>query len=126
MTITIRIPGAPPLPNKSSKAGSWHARATARRKWREVAQFHALNACGEQGMWDIITACTIHVEHVLPDRRKRDLDNLAAACKALLDGIVDARVIAGDDTTVIRSITHTASVVKGVRETVITIVPLED
>lgn len=126
MTVTIVIAGAPTLPNQSTKAGTWHARAKSRREWRAVAHWSAMAAVGRETTdTDYpIAACTIDVEHVLPDRHRRDIDNLAAAVKPLLDGFVDAGVLAGDDTTVIRAITHRASVVKGVRETRFTIEPL--
>lgn len=37
------------------------------------------------------------VTFVVPDRRKRDLDNLLAMLKPAWDGLVDAGVLAGDD-----------------------------
>lgn len=37
------------------------------------------------------------VTFVVPDRRKRDMDNLLASLKPAWDGLVDAGVLAGDD-----------------------------
>lgn len=119
--VTVRIPGAPPLPNRTVREGSWHARSRSRRSWRTAAMWAARVVHGARPP---VAACDLDVEHVLPDRRRRDLDNLAAATKPLLDGLVDAGLLAGDDTTVVRSIAHRATVVRGVRETRITVTPI--
>jgi Holliday junction resolvase RusA-like endonuclease len=72
-----------------------------------------------------IPACTISIEFVVPDRRRRDLDNLISGQKPCLDGIVAAGVIADDSTEVIRSVSYSVRYEKGVSETVYRITPLE-
>lgn len=51
---------------------------------------------------------------VTKDNRRRDLDNWLAACKPLLDGLVDAGILIDDSTRYLASITVTRRVDKGI------------
>ncbi len=122
--ITITIPGAPPSPNRTVREGSWHARAASRRQWRDAACWAARAVHGARPP---LGAVTIEMTHVVPDRRRRDLDNLAtAATKPYLDGLVDSGLLSDDSSDVVTAITHRAELVRGLRETRIVITPLHD
>jgi Holliday junction resolvase RusA-like endonuclease len=61
----------------------------------------------------------------VPDRRRRDLDNLIASTKPLTDGIVASGLLADDSGDVIRSVSYSVRYEKGVSETIYRITPLE-
>jgi hypothetical protein len=120
--ITVRIPGRPPTPNARRH---WRTTHRDNAEWRTVARESAI-----LGGWDYrgpepITACTIAIEFVVPDRRRRDLDNLIASTKPLTDGIVASGLLADDSGDVIRSVSYSVRYEKGVSETVYRITPVE-
>lgn len=107
----------------------------ARRHWRDIAHEAALwKAVAEQAAsdarreweakhglaWRPVTRAVVSVAFGLPDRRTRDLDNLIASCKPLLDGIVAAGALVDDSITVIQKIEFGA-VVNGTAETIFTV-----
>ena len=47
------------------------------------------------------TGAGIHLVFFLPDRRRRDLDNLVAAAKSYIDGLVHAQVLTDDSPDVV-------------------------
>lgn len=44
-----------------------------------------------------IELATINYRFFVPDKRRRDEANMIQACKPYVDGLVDAKVIVGDD-----------------------------
>jgi len=119
-SVTITIPMAPShllSPNQRSKRGGHWEREEATRELRQAAWFAGcdyVNECNRK-LRGVSVLCvpmfftvTIH-EHVIWPKSKRgelpDPDSLATYCKAALDGIVDAGIIAGDSHKHIASVT---------------------
>ena len=59
---------------------------------------------------------TAHVTFVVPDKRRRDLDNLSASMKAAWDGIVDAGVLVDDSSEHLKHAAPELVVERGTRE----------
>lgn len=120
--LSVTIDGRPPTGNVRE---GWQTRARTRRVWREKARLLALEARNawerEHGTrWLTATRCVVSVAFGLPDRRTRDLDNLIASAKPLLDGLVDAGILADDSIGVIQKMEYGAAVT-GRAETVIAV-----
>jgi hypothetical protein len=73
--------------------GNWRAKANATKTNRRVAFLIASSVRGSLP----IDKAIINYTFFVPDKRKRDEANMIQACKPYVDGVVDARVIAGDD-----------------------------
>lgn len=105
MSVTVTIPAAPPsqlFPNQASKQGSWHVRSRLRKEYREIAFYAA------RGAPSITGPVELTLEVAYPSRRRLpDLDATISGAKALLDGVVDAGVLADDDQVVKIIATHT-------------------
>lgn len=117
--LVIRIEGRPPTPNVRRH---WRQVAKDNATWKATAEFEAVTARAAWETkhalaWRPVTRAVVSVAFGLPDRRTRDLDNLIASCKPLLDGIVAAGVLVDDSITVIQKIEFGA-VVNGTAETV--------
>lgn len=86
MTNNSRLDWMPKALSPNAR-GHWAKKAKAAKAYR----YDCFILATQQKLrvdWDgPITVClTFHP----PDKRKRDLDNLIAACKSLLDGVADA------------------------------------
>jgi Holliday junction resolvase RusA-like endonuclease len=112
-SITIVVPGRPENPNRIR--GHWAKRHAITVKWKTAAARHATAAL--PAGWEPMRRARMSVVHVVPTRAARDLDNLVAAIKASLDGIVLAGVIADDSDRVLVSASHVIEHIKGVAET---------
>lgn len=112
-TITVTVPGRPENPNRIR--GHWSKRHAINVKWKTAAAWHARVALPDG--WAPMRRARMSVIHVVPTRAARDLDNLVAAIKASLDGIVLAGVIADDSDRVLVAAEHTIEHIKGVAET---------
>jgi crossover junction endodeoxyribonuclease RusA len=119
-SVIVVVPGRPPNPNRTRRY-HWRARHRADQEWRQAGRLsaHGLRRTPMQ-------RATLDVVHVVPDRRRRDLDNLTASIKAVLDGIVDAGVIADDSSRVLVSVTHRIEHEPGVAATRFTFTEAED
>lgn len=120
--IAIRIEGRPPTPNVRRH---WRQIARDNAVWKEAAQTVAENEKrkweGRHGLkWRTLKRAGVSIAFGLPDKRHRDLDNLIASTKPLLDGIVAAGLIIDDSIDVITRIEFGA-VVNGTNETIITV-----
>jgi Holliday junction resolvase RusA-like endonuclease len=112
-SLTITIPGRPPTPNK-------------RRHWRQVAADNAtwkhaaltLTRDALPGDWAPMARCRMSVVFVVPTRHDRDEDNLIAAQKPVLDGIVAGGAITDDSRRVIVERTYSQRYEPGVSATV--------
>ena len=98
----------------------WSKRSELMRTAREEVGWLAKAEWGDQKP---MMKARISYEFLIKDRRKRDADNLLAACKPFTDGLIDAGVIFYDDvehleTGLNRTIFDTKD------ETIITIVEL--
>ena len=65
---------------------------------------------------------TVTVTFVVPDQRDRDKDNLVAASKPYMDGLVKAGVIIDDNWKVIRAV-YEMEYEKGISATIIEVTP---
>ncbi len=92
MNYTIMLPPLPPI--SSNQRHHHHARAKLVREWREAAGWSARAA----GIPPLERA-QIVLWAKPPDRRRRDPHNFTPTLKACVDGIVDAGVLADDDST---------------------------
>lgn len=96
--VVIEIPMSPPLalsPNARRRGNVWEQR-TATEELRKAAWAHALN---DHAILVGLIASPVDVhEHIVWPKGQRlfDPDGLSSMCKAALDGIVDAGLIAGD------------------------------
>lgn len=91
----LELPFTKPL-SLNDRMNHW-AKAKAVKEWREAAHWLARSAR--------IPACrVVRVElHYVPrDDRRRDPDNLVAAFKPLVDGLVDAGVVPDDTDEFVR------------------------
>jgi crossover junction endodeoxyribonuclease RusA len=84
-----------PLPGQSLHAhakGSWRAKAKPVKDARQTAMW------ATRAAWDGSPWKKAEVDYLfrLPDNRRRDEANLVASCKAYIDGVVDAGLIADD------------------------------
>lgn len=75
------------------------------------AEHHATTA-----MFPLRAPVTAHVTFVVPDKRRRDLDNLSASMKAAWDGIVDAGVLVDDSSEHLQHAAPELVVERGTRE----------
>jgi Holliday junction resolvase RusA-like endonuclease len=123
--VSVTIPGRPPTPNESNRAIARQKAWRERREWRmtasgfaEAARLEWERRHGET--WKPLDDVEISVAFGVKDNRRRDLDNLIASVKPLLDGLVDAGLIVDDSIAVIRRMEFGA-VVNGRTETVIAI-----
>jgi len=100
ITITLDLPHRDLWPNASkpwgaASRGRGFVVARRKKKYRRAAYATML----EQGFghlrWSRVS-CTI--AFYWPDRRRRDADNAQAAMKSAYDGIIDAGLVADDDT----------------------------
>jgi len=112
--IVVRIPGRPPTPNVTTRQ-VWQARGKEAAEWKALAHAIAWQTAG--GMVPLERA-TMEVEFIVPDHRRRDLDNLIASTKHLTDGIVLAGILVDDSSDVLRSVRYHVTYQKGVTETV--------
>lgn len=117
--VVVRVEGRPPTPNSRRH---WRSVAKDSAEWKTRAWAEA--TLTRAGDWEPIAACTMHVEFVVPDRRRRDLDNLIASTKPLTDGIVLSGLLVDDSTEVIREVSYSVRYEKGVDATVYTITPV--
>jgi crossover junction endodeoxyribonuclease RusA len=92
--IRIELPW-PHRDLQPNEKAHWGAKSRATKQARALAGWttHAFGI--RRGDMDIPGALKVTVSFCPPDRRRRDIDNLIAACKPYFDGIVD--VIGVDD-----------------------------
>jgi Holliday junction resolvase RusA-like endonuclease len=120
--IVVRIPGRPPTPNARRH---WRTTHRDNAEWKEYARRCAVYALQAHG--DVrphLEHADVAIEFVVPDKRRRDIDNLISAQKPCLDGIVASGLLADDSGDVIRSVSYSVRYEKGVSETVYRITPV--
>ena len=120
MTQRLTIPELPSGITLNARS-HWGRRHEAVRTMR--AQIVDLCQQAELGPAD----CPVEVRLLfrLPTRQPRDLDNLVAAAKPWIDGLVDAGVLPADDVFTIRRLTAEVSWGKPARTTIV-VLPMPD
>lgn len=94
VTITMPIPPRTLSPN-ASHSRNYFAKSTARRQQRTDAMLYAASACpGACPRWERFR---VSIRWFAKDKSKvPDLDNGVACCKGIIDGMVDAGIMAND------------------------------
>lgn len=113
-TLRIQIPGRPPTPN--ARFGNRFAQASETKRWRRTAWGIALNVVNQTG-WRAPARARLLITFIVPDNRPRDTDNLVSSVKPLIDGLVDAKALVGDKSSVLEWEKPVISVVRGVSAT---------
>ena len=78
-----------PWPDKALNPNSrthWAVKAKATKAYRQAAGWAAR---ASKHKCDIGGIINLHITFMPPDKRRRDMDNMIASCKGLLDGIAD-------------------------------------
>lgn len=109
--VRLELPFPPSGLNPNRKS-HYMVKAKIVREYREVCAWTAV-ACEDENRRQralgtregayrkpLTPPVSAVVTFVVPDRRKRDLDNLLAMLKPAWDGLVDAGVLSGDDSEV--------------------------
>lgn len=113
--LVLMIPGRPPTPN--NRFGNVYAERSAAKRWRRTAWAIGVDAVNRSG-WKAPARARITLTFIVPDNRPRDIDNLVASTKPLTDGLVDAKVLVGDKSTVLEWGAPRTEVIKGSAATV--------
>lgn len=112
--LRIQIPGRPPTPN--ARFGNRFAQASETKRWRRTAWGIALDVVNRSG-WRAPARARLLITFIVPDNRPRDTDNLVSSVKPLIDGLVDAKALVGDKSSVLEWEKPAISVVRGVSAT---------
>lgn len=89
--VVIDLPWPSPKLHAHAK-GTWRVKAKATKDARLLAGYVAK----QEGV-KIAGRATVEYVFYVGDKRKRDEVNMMQACKAYLDGCIDAGVVEGDD-----------------------------
>ena len=96
-SVTIRVPIDPPaelLPNRRHRRGGFYPGIEAAATARQMA-YHAAIPYATAVTIDGPVALTVHASYG-HGRKVPDLDATLSACKPMIDGIVDTRLLADD------------------------------
>lgn len=92
---TFMLPGLPPKELSPNQRLDRHVVAAAKAQ----ARSDMIAVVREQGWFGPgAVYATLDITFIATDRRRRDYDNLLAACKSWIDGLVQADVLQFDDT----------------------------
>jgi Holliday junction resolvase RusA-like endonuclease len=112
--LRLQIPGRPPTPN--ARFGNRYAQASETKRWRRTAWGIALDVVNRSG-WRAPAKARLTITFIVPDNRPRDTDNLVSSVKPLIDGLVDAKALVGDKSSVLVWEKPRIEVVRGVSAT---------
>lgn len=99
--VTITLPGHPPGGNELHRM-TWRQVQKSRETWKRTVEWLVM-AVLPKG-WEPITYGYLAVEWRYRVKRNRDLDNLVAGLKPLIDGLVSTGVLADDHSGVLAQI----------------------
>lgn len=94
-SLTFVLNGHPPRDNTMRRWG-WRQRSREMRTWRDAAAWSAKAAYRESSLSGDPVPVRIHVKFMYRIVRTRDVANLVASTKPIIDGIVDARMLPDD------------------------------
>jgi Holliday junction resolvase RusA-like endonuclease len=126
--LTVTVDGRPPTLNSRRH---WRAVAADNKTWKAAV---TLTAQAQRNEWEAahglkwrpLRLATLHVVFLVPDRRRRDWDNLISTVKPEVDALVAAGVIVDDSTEVVQTITFEVDYEKGVTATRFVVMELDD
>ena len=84
--LRITIPGLPPRECSPNARVHWKVRSLTAQEYKEVVTMLG-NVERHKAKWTAPDKAKVHVVFVLPDRRRRDRDNLIARAKPLIDAL---------------------------------------
>lgn len=93
--LVVRLPLPVRYLHQNSRV-HWRVRSQATKEARFEACIAAQRAMTSDTPNRVLAACRVRVTFHFPDRRRRDVANYLAACKAYFDGFTDARVWTDD------------------------------
>lgn len=91
--IVVTVPGNRAMLLSANDRHHWRKKAERTRYWRQLAAVCVHAAQVEQ----LTGRVHITVTFAWPDRRRRDVGNLAPTVKAIVDGLVDGGLLPDDD-----------------------------
>jgi Holliday junction resolvase RusA-like endonuclease len=115
--MILTIPGIPPGPNELNRL-HFMARANIRSKFRQDAFFVAKEAMNRE-KWRAPERVSLVFTVVFSQFRRRDPDNLIAAMKPIIDGIVKAGVIEDDSIEYVAGLVMNSRIEPGATPSVI-------
>ena len=110
--------------------GHWSARAKATESVRSNAHWRAKEVMAGRPGFPIRERVEVDIGMRVADRRRRDPDNTSGPGKPILDGLVDAGLLADDSAEQVASVRYTyagacADVPKGVVEFIVRLTPVD-
>lgn len=102
-------------PNMNARPGNWQVERRIRDTWLEADTTIATAARLEWerrhgSKWAPLRRCSISVTFIVPDKRRRDWDNLIASTKTRFDALVAAGLILDDSAQVIELISFAMTI----------------
>lgn len=95
--IEILLQGLPKTPNQL-KTMHWAARAKHSKQWRSAARWMAFKSQPKQPLRQV------RLTFIRGSSRQCDYDNGIASVKPLIDGLVDAGIIADDNPSIVKAV----------------------
>ena len=99
LTLRIEIPGLPPAECSPNARVHWAVKAKAARQYGTDVFYLAVDARNRSenpAEWQNLDNARVSVTFMLPDNRRRDLDNLIASFKSGLDALVRCGILLDD------------------------------
>jgi Holliday junction resolvase RusA-like endonuclease len=96
-TIDGKLPGLNDIVREART--HWSRGARQKKEWTRACAYYAMK------LQRISSSCKIQFTWIEPDKR-RDVDNIAAGAKFILDGMIEAGKLAGDGRQWVRQIVH--------------------
>jgi Holliday junction resolvase RusA-like endonuclease len=106
--VTLTIPGEPPRSRNAADKLHWSARQRERDGWKWLVR----EAWAKAGRPTVAGPVAVRFALFFRRAARRDLDNCVAACKPILDGLVDVGCIEDDSSRIVRSIELSVAVDK--------------
>lgn len=110
-SISFELEGLPPGPNVRVKY-HWRKRAQVDKQWKSLVHLMVINQMARHQI-EAIPHAVVSITHYLPDKRRRDADNLRASTKNVMDGLVAGGLIRDDSLEEIGEVIHTYEYRKG-------------
>lgn len=110
--VAFFVPGIPPNGNALHRMGHWEVRKS-RAAWAEVTDAGMVDAEILPWRGEPIQRATLDLLWRFNTRRARDLDNLIAGIKPIIDALVRSGILVSDDSEHLIGIAGRVEVVRG-------------